>query len=50
MKTKKNILMAFILNLGFSLFELIGGFFTNSISIMSDSIHDLGDSISIGIS
>lgn len=50
MKTKKNILMAFILNLGFSLFELIGGFLTNSISIMSDSIHDLGDSISIGIS
>lgn len=50
MKTEKNILVAFILNIGFSIFELIGGFFTNSISIMSDAIHDFGDALSIGIS
>ncbi len=50
MKTEKNILIAFILNLSFSIFELIGGFFTNSVSILSDSIHDLGDAMSIGIS
>ena len=50
MKTEKNILIAFILNLVFSIFEFIGGIFTGSISILSDSIHDLGDSISIGLS
>lgn len=50
MKTEKNILVAFILNISFSIFELIGGIFTNSISIMSDAIHDFGDALSIGIS
>lgn len=50
MKSEKNILIAFILNISFALFELFGGLITNSISIISDSIHDLGDSISIGIS
>lgn len=46
----KNIFIAFILNLFFSIFELIGGILTNSVSIMADSIHDLGDAISILIS
>ncbi len=46
----KNIKVAFLLNLLFSILELIGGFLTNSISILSDSIHDFGDSISIGVS
>lgn len=50
MKTEKNILIAFLLNISFSLFELIGGMFTNSIAIISDAIHDFGDAISIGIS
>jgi len=50
MKTDKNILIAFILNLGFSIFEFIGGTITNSVAIISDSIHDIGDSLSIGIS
>ena len=50
MKTEKNIFIAFILNIAFSIFEFIGGLFTNSISILSDSIHDLGDAFSIGIS
>lgn len=50
MKTEKNILTAFILNLVFSLFELIGGLFTGSIAIVSDSVHDLGDAVSIGLS
>lgn len=48
MKTDKNILIAFILNLSFSLFELIGGIFTHSVAILSDSIHDFGDAVSIG--
>lgn len=50
MKTERNILIAFILNVSFSIFEFIGGMFTNSVAILSDSIHDLGDAISIGIS
>lgn len=50
MKTEKNILVAFILNLSFSIIEFIGGLFTNSVAIMSDSVHDMGDAMSIGIS
>lgn len=50
MKTDKNILIAFILNLVFSIFEFIGGFVTNSVAIVSDAIHDIGDAMSIGLS
>lgn len=50
MKTDKNILIAFILNLGFSIFEFIGGALTGSVAIASDALHDLGDAASIGIS
>lgn len=50
MKTQKNILLAFILNLTFSIFEFFGGIFTGSVAIISDSIHDLGDAVSIGFS
>ena len=50
LKTEKNILIAFILNIVFSLFELIGGIFTGSVAILSDSIHDFADALSIGIS
>lgn len=50
MKTEKNILIAFLLNLSFSIFEIIGGIFTGSIAIISDAIHDIGDAASIGIS
>ena len=50
MKTERNILIAFILNLGFSIFEFVGGFITGSVAIASDAVHDLGDAVSIGIS
>ena len=50
MKVEKNILIAFILNLSFAVFEFFGGLFTNSVAILSDSVHDLGDALSIGIS
>ena len=49
-KSEKNILIAFILNLGFSIFEFIGGTITNSIAITSDAVHDIGDALSIGLS
>ena len=48
MRSEKNILIAFILNLSFSVFEFVGGIFTGSVAIMSDAIHDLGDAASIG--
>ncbi len=50
MKTEKNILIAFILNLAFSVFEFFGGIFTGSVAIMSDALHDIGDAASIGVS
>lgn len=50
MKTEKNILIAFILNLAFSVFEFFGGIFTGSVAIISDAMHDLGDAASIGVS
>lgn len=50
MKTERNILIAFLLNITFSIFELIGGALTGSIAILTDSLHDIGDALSIGIS
>lgn len=50
MKTEKNILIAFMLNLVFSVFEFIGGTLTGSVAIISDAVHDIGDAFSIGIS
>lgn len=46
----KNIRVAFFLNFGFMLFEIAGGIYTNSVAILSDALHDLGDSLSLGIS
>lgn len=50
MSTEKNILIAFVLNLVFSVFEFFGGIFTGSVAIISDAVHDIGDAASIGIS
>lgn len=44
-----NIAVAFFLNLAFTIIEFIGGLYTNSLAIMSDALHDLGDSISLGL-
>lgn len=44
-----DIQVAFFLNLGFTIFEIIGGLLTNSVAILSDALHDFGDSISLGI-
>lgn len=45
----KNIKVAFFLNFAFTILEIVGGFFTNSIAILSDAVHDLGDSLSLGL-
>lgn len=44
-----NIRLAFFLNLAFTIAEIIGGILTNSMAILSDALHDLGDSISLGM-
>jgi cobalt-zinc-cadmium efflux system protein len=45
----KNIVIAFWLNTAFAIIEIAGGFFTNSVAILSDALHDLGDSFSLGL-
>ncbi|MDR1691938.1 MAG: cation diffusion facilitator family transporter [Oscillospiraceae bacterium] len=40
---------AFFLNLSFTVVELVGGLFTNSVAILSDAAHDFGDSLSLGL-
>ncbi len=50
MKTEKNILIAFILNFTFAIFEFLGGIYTGSVAIISDAVHDIGDAASIGLS
>ena len=45
-----NVKVAFFLNLAFTIIEIIGGLYTNSLAILSDALHDLGDSLSLGLS
>ncbi|WP_242920212.1 cation diffusion facilitator family transporter [Pontibacter liquoris] len=45
----QNIKVAFFLNLGFTVLELVGGLWINSMAILSDALHDLGDSLSLGL-
>ncbi len=45
----ENIKTAFWLNLGFCIIEFAGGILSNSVSILADSLHDFGDSLSLGI-
>ncbi len=46
--TGQNLKVVFLLNLGFTILEIIGGLYVNSVAIISDAIHDLGDSLSLG--
>lgn len=36
------------MNIGFAILEIAGGFWTNSVAILSDAVHDLGDGLAIG--
>ncbi len=45
-----NLKLAFFLNFGFAVAEIIGGIYTNSVAIMADALHDLGDSASLALS
>ena len=45
-----DIRVAFFLNFGFAIAEIIGGLMTNSVAILADALHDLGDSFSLALS
>ncbi len=47
---EKNILTVFFLNLFFVVIEVVGGIITNSIAILSDAVHDIGDCLSLAVS
>lgn len=44
------MLIAFLLNLFFSVFEFFGGMISGSYAVMSDALHDAADSLGIGLS
>lgn len=44
-----NLRLAFFINLIFTIIEVIGGFWTNSVAILSDALHDLGDTLSLAM-
>jgi len=41
---------AAFLNVAFTILEIVGGFWTNSLAILSDALHDFGDSIALLVS
>jgi cobalt-zinc-cadmium efflux system protein len=47
---EKRVRFAAFLNFGFTIIELVGGFWTNSLAILSDALHDFGDSIALFVS
>jgi cobalt-zinc-cadmium efflux system protein len=47
---EERVRLAAFLNVAFTIIEVIGGFWTNSLAILSDALHDLGDSIALLIS
>jgi len=47
---EKRVRLAAFLNITFTIIELIGGFWTNSLAILSDALHDFGDSIALLLS
>ncbi len=49
-KREKRVQIAALLNVGFTILEIVGGFWTNSLAILSDALHDFGDSIALLVS
>ncbi len=47
--SSQRIGVVFFLNFFFTIIEFIGGILTNSTAIMADAVHDLGDTLSIGL-
>lgn len=47
---EKNIKTAIVLNVAFTIIEVVGGLWINSLAILSDALHDFGDSIALVVS
>lgn len=47
---RRNVFIAFLLNLVFSIIELIFGLLFKSSAILADAVHDFGDALAIGLS
>lgn len=45
----RNLTIAFLLNLVFSIIEFAGGIWSSSIAVLSDAVHDFGDTTAIGL-
>ncbi len=48
-KTGKNLLISVLLNLVVTIAEVMGGLFSNSLALLSDALHNLGDTSAIFI-
>lgn len=48
-KSGKNLFTATILNLIITIAQIVGGILSNSLSLLSDALHNLSDSIALGI-
>ncbi len=48
--SSKNITVALLLNFGFAVLEIVLGLWTNSLAILSNALHDFGDTFSLGLS
>ncbi len=46
-RREENIKIAIFLNIIFTIIEVIGGLWTNSLTILSDALHDFGDSVTL---
>ena len=49
-KSENKLILTIILNLTISIFEIIGGLISGSLSLISDALHNLSDSASMFIS
>ncbi len=47
---EKRVRLAAILNVAFAVLEVVGGLWTNSLAIVSDALHDFGDSTALVLS
>jgi cobalt-zinc-cadmium efflux system protein len=47
---EERVRFAAFLNFAFTIIEIVGGFWTNSLAILSDALHDFGDSIALLVS
>lgn len=46
-RSREAILWGFALNLGFACIEFVGGWWSGSLAILADAVHDLGDAASL---